>query len=84
VAERTSIGFSHTSQLGRTEIGSVRNRKGLKDTPRKPLNYATDEEHLERLGEEGDEHSCRHEDETSDHGLLVADPFGNVAVDDES
>jgi hypothetical protein len=49
--------FSRTSQMRRTEICSVRNRKCLEDTPRKPLNYATDEEHLERLGEEWDEHS---------------------------
>jgi hypothetical protein len=48
------------------------------------LDDAADEEHFEAGGEEGDADGAGHEDHAAYHGLFVADPFGDVAVDDEA
>jgi hypothetical protein len=73
-----------TSEMRRAEIRSIRDRKRLEDTPWKTLNDATNEEHLQSRREEWDADGTDHEHHAANHSLLVSNPFGDVAVDDES
>jgi hypothetical protein len=72
------------SQVSWAEIGGVRDREGLENTPWQSLDDTTDEEHLETGGEEGNADGAGHEDHAANHGFLVSDPFGNVAIDNET
>ena len=48
------------------------------------MDDTSDKEHLETLGEEWDEDGANHDDHAANHGLLVANPFGDIAVDDQT
>jgi len=73
-----------SSEVHRAEIRSIRDRKCLENTPWKTLDDTSDKEHLQSCGEERDEDGSCHEQHAGNHGLLVSDPFSDVAVDDET
>jgi hypothetical protein len=67
-----------------TEIGGVRDCKCLENTPWETLDDATDEEHLQASREEWDADRRGHKHHAGNHRLLVSDPLGDVAVDDQT
>lgn len=70
--------------MGRAQVCRVRDCESLEDAPGQSLDDTSDEEHLETGREKGDKDGSRHDDHADDHGLLVADPFGDVTVDDQT
>jgi hypothetical protein len=56
----------------------------LEDTPRQTLDDASDKEHLQARGEEGNADGADHEHHAADHSLLVPDPLSDVSVDYET
>lgn len=70
--------------MSRAEICGIRDGKGLEYTPWQTLNDATDKEHLKTSREEGNEDGGSHENHAADHCLLVTNPLGDIAVDNET
>ena len=72
------------AQVGRADVGGVGDGECLEDAPGDTLDDTRGEEHGQTGGEEGDEDGADEEDHEDNHGFLVADPFGDEAVDDEA
>ena len=72
------------TQTRRTNVSGICDGKGLEDTPRDALDYATSQEHGEPRGEERDEDGPDHSNHGDDHRLAVAEALCDDAVDEES
>lgn len=75
---------THTSKMHRAEICRVGNGKCLEDTPWETLDDTAHEEHLQAGREEWNKDSANHEDQATNHCLLVSYPFCDISVDDEA
>lgn len=48
------------------------------------MQNGSNEKHFEASREERDEDGTNHDNHTDNHGFFVANPLGNVAVDDQA
>ena len=72
------------AKRNRADFRSVCAGQGLENTPRNTAKHETDEKHRSVLGEEDDEDEEVDGEQSSNHGLLVAETVGNVTVEKQT
>lgn len=81
---KVHVGCQVPTESYRTDLGGVRDCQGLENTPRNARKDVSDQQDLHALSSEQDGRESSNEGETCQYCPAIANPLGNVSIDEET